>query len=104
MLPRPPRVPRCRRINHRLHLMDEISRNPAQIRMLPNQTLIARNVNAVHLSSGYKALHPLNMRSNLLEGVAGLLGECLQVGAREITRANHVPFDYELWHVNSFLP
>src|SRR5262249_28717791 len=85
-------------------LVDAIRRKTAQIGVLSNQFLIARDVHAVHLIGSDEALHPLNARSDLFECLARPLGHRRQGVRRQVPCARHVPFDHEFWHDLSFPP
>src|SRR5439155_4662019 len=70
----------------------------ALFRMPADHLLIGSVVDAVDLVAGDVTLHPLDLRSQIVQDAAGLLRNALELGRRELAGAGNLAFDHELWH------
>src|SRR5689334_9155085 len=76
-----------------------IAREAAASRMLADHLLVRSTVDAIELVVGDVAVHPLNLRPELSEHIAGSLGGHLDVFWGKPAYSRHLTLDYKLGHV-----
>src|SRR5690606_25479422 len=95
-----PRPARFRRggINTRPDLGDPIDRKAALAGVFADQVGIGSDVDAADPVIGGVALHPLDLRTQSLEHIAGLPGNAVEFLRRKLAGAGDLPFDEVLGH------
>src|SRR5512136_1742006 len=83
-------------IDDPLHFGDAVGREPPLPGMLENHILVWRDVDAVYLVVGDKALDPLDLRAEPLENAARFLRYGLQCLSGQLPRPRQFPFNYVL--------
>src|SRR6266540_6819416 len=91
-------LPRRCRVNDGPYLGDPVGWEAATLGMLANQLLVRRQVHTIDLVVGHEALHPLNLRTELLQHAAGLLGDPLQRIRRKAACSREFTLDHKLVH------
>src|SRR6476659_93690 len=89
---------RGRRIDQRFHRRDLIGWEATHPRMLAHHLLVRRDVDAVDLVVGDVALNPLDLRSELIQDVAGAHRDRLQLVGGQLAGTWNQALDDVLWH------
>src|SRR6266511_4011250 len=91
-------LPRRGRVDDGPYLGDPVGREAPTLGMLANQLLVRRQVHTIDLVVGHEALHPLDLRTELLQHAAGLLGDPLQCFRRQAACSREFTLDHKLVH------
>src|SRR5437762_6436695 len=93
------RAPLCKasRINQAAHCGNAIGGDAGFPGVLPDGLLVRRQVNAINLVFRYIAMQPLNLRSNLIQGLQGLKRNLPDLRLGERSGARNPAFNHELW-------
>ena len=86
------------RIDHRPDPGDAVGGEARRFRVLADQLLARRAVNAVDLVVGDVGMDPLDFRPELAENRAGALRRTLEVGRTQLANSRHFALDHELGH------
>src|SRR5262245_30911908 len=92
---------RGRRVNARLYFADGIDGKASAHRVLANELGARREVKAVELVVGDIAVHPLNLRAEVMQNAARLGGDVMRLAGAPLCRVGNRSFDEVLGH--SFL-
>src|SRR5258706_12423579 len=86
------------RVDHRPDARYLVRGKPALLGVLAHGRLVGRDVYAIDLVVGDIAVDPLDLRAHGLQDAAGLLGDALELGLRQLAGAGQVTLDDELGH------
>jgi len=67
--------------------------------MFPDDRFVGSQINTVHFVTGYVAMKPLNVWTQLPKNHGGLLGELAQLYVSQFAGVWDLTFNHVFWHI-----